>query len=120
MPVVTFSAGQILTAAQMTQIAADSGWLSIAATQNSWTGTVYYRKVGTLVTLSGYVSGGTANNTAVTLPSSYRPGSPATPCYFSGTDTVNNAASFSIGGAGNLVPRSVNRTELSAARFYTD
>ena len=120
MPVVTFSPGDNLTAAKMTQFAADSGWLSVAATQNSWTGTVYYRKVGTLVTLNGRLTGGTVNTVAVTLPSGYRPGTPAGTCYFVGTDTVNNAATFSIAAAGNINVRSVNATEVNCAQFYTD
>ena len=121
MPVISFTAGQVLTAAQMNQIGQDSGWLSVAATLNSWTGTVYYRKVGTVVSLSGQISGGTANNLAVTLPSGYRPSSAnATSFYYLGTDTANAVSGFLITSTGGITPRSTKAVNVDVARFYTD
>ena len=75
----TFTAGQILLAAQMNTQAGDSGWIRVAGGvgfQNSWneysTVQVSYRLIGQVVVLKGMLYGGTAA-TAFTLPSGYRP-----------------------------------------------
>ena len=75
----TFTAGQILLAAQMNTQAGDSGWIRVAGGvgfQNSWNefGTlqVSYRLIGQVVVLKGSIYAGTAA-TAFTLPSGYRP-----------------------------------------------
>lgn len=75
MPIVTFVAGQVLTAAEMTQIGGDSGWISVTyqnsfATFNSF---AQYRKIGNRVTLSGGAQSGSSNTAAFTLPSGFRP-----------------------------------------------
>ena len=75
----TFTAGQILLAAQMNTQAGDSGWIRVAGGvgfQNSWyefgTLQVSYRLIGQVVVLKGSIYAGTAA-TAFTLPSGYRP-----------------------------------------------
>jgi hypothetical protein len=73
MAVITFNSGDVLTAAQMNTAAGDSGWLSISAFTNSWTGTVRYRLIGQIVYLNGSISGGTSGLAAFTLPVGYRP-----------------------------------------------
>ena len=75
----TFTAGQILLAAQMNTQAGDSGWIRVAGGvgfQNSWNEfgslQVSYRLIGQMVVLKGMLYGGTAA-TAFVLPSGYRP-----------------------------------------------
>lgn len=75
----TFTAGQILLAAQMNTQAGDSGWTRVSGGvgfQNSWNEflglQVSYRLIGQVVVLKGSIYAGTAA-TAFTLPSGYRP-----------------------------------------------
>lgn len=73
MAVITFTSGDVLTAANMNTAAGDSGWLSISTFTNSWTGTVRYRLIGQTVFLNGTISGGASATAAFTLPVGYRP-----------------------------------------------
>lgn len=77
----TFTAGQILAAAQMNTQAGDTGWIRVAGGvgfQNSWSefGTLFvsYRLLGQVVDLEGMLYGGpSGSTTAFTLPVGYRP-----------------------------------------------
>lgn len=77
----TFTAGQILAAAQMNTQAGDTGWIRVAGGvgfQNSWSEFapifVSYRLLGQVVDLKGMLYGGpSGSTTAFTLPVGYRP-----------------------------------------------
>ena len=69
-----------VTSAIQTQLNAkqtleDSGWINVSSLSNSFTAptTVAYRKLNGVVYLRGNLFNGTANTTAFTLPSGYRP-----------------------------------------------
>ena len=121
MPVVTFTAGQVLTAAQLNQIGSDSGWLQMSSFTNTWSGTVYYRKVGTLVTLVGSISGGTAA-AAFTLPAGYRPSSLSGISYYYPSIDTNGTTvnTLRVQTSGAVTPSTTNACQLATIQFYTD
>jgi hypothetical protein len=121
MPVVTFTAGQVLTAAQLNQIGSDSGWLQMSTFTNTWTGNVYYRKVGTLVTLAGSISGGTVA-AAFTLPSGYRPSSLGGISYYFPSIDVNGTTTNTVRvqTTGVVTPSTTSTVQLQSVQFYTD
>ena len=57
------------------QLLQDSGWINVSSLSNSFTAptTVAYRKLNGVVYLRGNLFNGTANTTAFTLPTEYRP-----------------------------------------------
>ena len=82
----------------------DSGWIQITSFTNSFTATnnVYYRKLNGVVWIRGSVMNGTANTTAFTLPSGYRPSVGwviATQQYGTSNDTY-----VTIGADGTVAP----------------
>jgi len=105
----TFTAGQVLTAAEMNLAAGDSGWINVSGGvgfTNSWVVsgvyTVSYRLIGQTVFLKGRISGGTAN-VAFTLPAGYRPAQATYFCIWDNTASAGRR--LAIDTAGGVTPQ---------------
>ena len=121
MPTVTFTTGQVLTAAQMNQVGQDSDWQTVGSFSNSWgAGSVApaYRKVGSRVFLRGRLSAGTANTTAFTLPAGYQPSTTQSLISCNSSTTTPNQVSISTGGA--VTPQVSAVTSLDGLWFFVD
>ena len=101
----TFTAGQVLTAAEMNLAAGDSGWINVSGGvgfTNSWVVsgvyTVSYRLIGQTVFLKGRISGGTAN-VAFTLPAGYRPAQTSYFCIWDNTASAGKRLIIDTAGA---------------------
>lgn len=119
MPSVTFTTGQVLTAAQMNQAAQDSDWITISSFSNGWTAgsvTPAYRRVGTRLQMRGRINAGSGSATAFTLPSGYRPQT----TIVVNTATTSNANAVQIDSSGNVTPNASVNTSLDGVFFYTD
>lgn len=116
----TFTAGQVLTAAQMNQIGDDSGWIAISSFSNGWSAgstAPAYRKVGTRVQLRGRLTAGSAG-VAFTLPSDYWPST--TQSLVTCNSSTNTPNQISIGTSGGLTPNATVTTSLDNITFFTD
>ena len=109
----TFTAGQILLAAQMNTQAGDSGWIRVAGGvgfQNSWTefgAQVSYRLIGQVVVLKGMLTSGTAA-TAFTLPSGYRPTQLMTFAVIDSTPATPVPKRLQIDSTGTVTPQTAS------------
>jgi hypothetical protein len=86
----------------------DTGWITISSFSNSYNGynSIAYRKLNNVVYLRGAIKDGTANATAFTLPSGYRPSQGVVfACQKFGTTGVDYV---SINSDGTVVPNSAN------------
>lgn len=83
---------------------ADSGWITVSSFSNSFTATntVAYRKLNGVVYLRGSVNGGTANTTAFTLPTGYRPAAGGT--YSTQNYGTSNMTYITVNTDGTVVP----------------
>ena len=110
----TFTAGQILLAAQMNTQAGDSGWIRVAGGvgfQNSWNEVsvyqVSYRLIGQVVVLKGMLYAGTAA-TAFTLPSGYRPTQLMTFAVIDSTPAAPVPKRLQIDSTGTVTPQTAS------------
>ena len=115
---VSFTPGQVLTAAELNASIGDSGWITVGSFTNSWgAGSVApaYRLVGSTVYLRGRMSAGTANTVAFTLPSGYQP---STTQSLVSTNLGNVANQITISTSGQLTPLSSQVTMLDGLSFF--
>lgn len=83
---------------------ADSGWITVSSFSNNFTATntVAYRKLNGVVYLRGSVNSGTANTTAFTLPTGYRPAAGGT--YATQNYGTSNMTYITVNTDGTVVP----------------
>ena len=110
---VTVSAGGAaitgtVTVTSLVQTADDAAWTNVSAFTNSWTSSggtepaVGYRKVNGRVYLRGFITGGTADAVAFTLPTGYRPS--ANSAYACATFVDNTFSRIQVHSDGSVIP----------------